>query len=84
MKTKLKIMLVSALSLVTVATMAIVGSAEPAATAPQQLSGMVTSEIFMGILNQVLALVPILLPAVIGFLAFRKGWQFLKSQIKGA
>ena len=37
-----------------------------------------------GILDQVVALVPTVLPAVIGFLAFRKGWQFIKSAVRGA
>lgn len=44
----------------------------------------VTSASFNGVLDQVVALVPIVLPAVIGFLAFRKGWAFIKSAIKGA
>lgn len=37
-----------------------------------------------GVLEQVIGLVPIILPAVIGFLAFRKGWGFIKSAIQGA
>lgn len=44
----------------------------------------VTSASFTGVLDQVVALVPIVLPAVIGFLAFRKGWSFIKSAVKGA
>lgn len=36
------------------------------------------------ILNQIVALVPTVLPAVIGFLAFRKGWGFIKSAVRGA
>lgn len=44
----------------------------------------VTSSTFTGVLDQVILLVPVVLPAVIGFLAFRKGWSFLKSAIKGA
>ena len=44
----------------------------------------VTADSFNGVLNEVVALVPIVLPAVIGFLAFRKGWGFIKSAIKGA
>ncbi len=36
------------------------------------------------ILSQITTLVPIVLPAVIGFLAFRKGWSFIKTAIKGA
>lgn len=44
----------------------------------------VTSSSFNGVLDQVVALVPIVFPAVIGFLAFRKGWSFIKSAVKGA
>ena len=43
-----------------------------------------TSESFMGVLNEVLSLVPIVLPAVIGFIAFRKGWEFIQNAVRGA
>ena len=39
---------------------------------------------FMTILDEILALVPIVLPVIVGCLAFRKGFTFLKSAIKGA
>ncbi len=44
----------------------------------------ITSNTFTGILDTIKDLIPIVIPAVVGFLAFRKGWSFLKSQIKGA
>lgn len=37
-------------------------------------------DVFQGIYD----LIPIMLPAILGFLGFRKGWGFLKGQIKGA
>ena len=43
-----------------------------------------TSASFAGVLNGCMELVPLLLPTVIGFLAFRKAWTFLKSTIAGA
>lgn len=43
-----------------------------------------TSDTFMAVLDEIKTLIPIVAPAVIGFLAFRKGWSFIKSQIKGA
>lgn len=43
-----------------------------------------TSATFLGVLDEIKNLIPIVAPAVIGFLAFRKGWSFIKSQIKGA
>ena len=44
----------------------------------------VTSTMLLDILDQVTALVPTVLPAVIGFLAFRKGWAFIQSAVRGA
>jgi hypothetical protein len=44
----------------------------------------VTGVDFMTILDEMVALVPIVLPVIIGCLAFRKGFTFLKSAIKGA
>lgn len=36
------------------------------------------------VLAEVTSLVPILLPCIIGFIAFRKGWKFLRSALKSA
>ena len=36
------------------------------------------------VLDEVKALIPTVLPVVIGFIAFRKGFAFLKSALKGA
>lgn len=36
------------------------------------------------VLKEVTALVPKVLPVVIGFIAFRKGYGFIKSSLKGA
>ena len=36
------------------------------------------------VLDEVVALVPTVLPVVIGFIAFRKGYKFVKSALKGA
>lgn len=44
----------------------------------------VTSDMLLGVLTEVKALLPIVAPAVIGFIGFRKGWQLIKSAIKGA
>jgi len=44
------------------------------------LSGVDFSSVFGGIYE----MMPTIVPAVLGFLAFRKGWSFLKGQIKGA
>ena len=45
---------------------------------------MVTASMFNGIFDEVIGLVPKVLPAVVSFLAFRKGWSFIQSAIQGA
>lgn len=44
----------------------------------------ITSATFNGVLNTIKELIPIVVPAVVGFLAFRKGWSFLKGEIRKA
>lgn len=44
----------------------------------------VTGIDFMAVLDEVVALIPTLLPVIIGFIAFRKGFAFLKSALRGA
>lgn len=44
----------------------------------------ITVDSFSGILDGIKDLLPIIIPTVVGFIAFRKGFQFVKSQIKGA
>lgn len=36
------------------------------------------------VLDEVKSLVPIVLPVIIGFIAFRKGISFVKNALKGA
>ena len=36
------------------------------------------------VLNEVKALVPVVLPVVISFIAFRKGFAFIKRVLRGA
>ena len=38
----------------------------------------------MSVLDEVVALVPVVLPAIIGFIGLRKGLSFVKSALKGA
>ena len=42
----------------------------------------ITSATFSGVLDTIKELIPIVIPAVVGFLAFRKGWSFLKGEIR--
>lgn len=50
----------------------------------QGWTSSVTSSMFDGMFSDIKALIPVLLPVIVSFLAFRKGWGFLKGQIKGA
>ena len=43
-----------------------------------------TTDVAMNVLDQITALIPVVLPAVIGFIAFRKGWKFIKGALLGA
>lgn len=36
------------------------------------------------VLDEVVALIPVVLPVIIGFIAFRKGLSFIKGTLKGA
>lgn len=36
------------------------------------------------VLDEVVALIPVVLPVIIGFIAFRKGLAFIKRTLKGA
>lgn len=49
------------------------------ATAPQ-----VVDYITENILGKIVDLLPIILPVVIGFIAFRKGYSFLKRTLRSA
>lgn len=44
----------------------------------------ITSAVCLGVLDEIKSLIPIVAPAVIGFIAFRKGWSFIKGEIHGA
>ncbi len=67
----------------TVMLMAVPTFAEDAVSG-SNLGTIVNASMLTGVFDQIYALVPIVVPVVIGFIAFRKGWSWLKSQIKGA
>ena len=43
-----------------------------------------TSIDLTAVLDEVVALVPVVLPVIIGFIAFRKGLAFVKGALRGA
>lgn len=44
----------------------------------------ITSDMLGGVLDEVVALVPIVLPTIIGFIGIRKGISFVKSALQSA
>ena len=48
------------------------------------LSGIVDSGMMSGVLDQVVSILPVVLVVVIGFIAIRKGIDFLRSFLAGA
>lgn len=49
-----------------------------------QIVGALADVDLMSVLNEMVALVPKVIPVIVGCIAFRKGLQFLKSAIKSA
>ena len=48
------------------------------------LSALVTADMVGGVLDEVVALLPVILPAAIGFIAIRKGVSFVLGMLRSA
>ena len=48
------------------------------------LEGVVTAEMLSGVLNEVVGLLPVVVPVMIGFIALRKGISFLQGILHSA
>ncbi len=46
--------------------------------------GAITSATLQPVLDGIKELLPVVIPVAVGFLAFRKGWSFVMSTVKGA
>lgn len=53
-------------------------------TATAGLSGIVTSEMLSGVLDEIVALLPVVIPVMIGFIGLRKGISFLQGVLHSA
>lgn len=60
------------------------GIALAASTAVSSVSTVVTADMVGGVLNEVVALLPVMIPAMISFIALRKGIAFVKSVLHSA
>lgn len=48
------------------------------------LSGVVTSSMLSGVLNEIVGLLPVVVPTMIGFIALRKGISFVLGMLRAA
>ena len=48
------------------------------------LSGIVTTQMMSGVLDEILGLLPVVIPVMIGFIGLRKGISFLQSVLHRA
>ena len=48
------------------------------------LSAVVTAEMLSGVLDEVVAMLPVAIPVMIGFMALRKGISFLQGILRSA
>ena len=53
-------------------------------TATTKLDAIVTADMLQGVLNEVIGLLPILLPVMITFIGLRKGISFISSCLHSA
>ena len=53
-------------------------------TAATGLAGVVTADMLGGVLDEIVALLPVVLPVMIGFIGLRKGISFVQSVLHGA
>lgn len=52
--------------------------------AASQLSTVVTADLMSGVLDEVIALLPVCIPVMIGFIGLRKGIGFIQSVLHSA
>lgn len=48
------------------------------------LSGIVTTQMMSGVLDEILGLLPVVIPVMIGFIGLRNGISFLQSVLHSA
>lgn len=52
--------------------------------AASTLGTIVTADLVSGVLNEVIAVLPVVIPAAIGFIAIRKGISFVLGMLRAA
>ena len=79
-KAKRTALLMAVMSLV----LSLAVSADDGTTATTKLSTIVTADMVKGVLDEVVGLLPVLIPALISFIALRKGISFIQSVLHSA
>lgn len=57
---------------------------EAVTQAASTLSNVVTSEMMSGVFNEIVALLPVVIPTMVGFIAIRKGISFVSGILRSA
>lgn len=57
---------------------------EGTTTTVTNLSTVVTADMMNGVFQQIIDLLPVCIPVMVGFIAIRKGIAFVKSTLKSA
>lgn len=55
-----------------------------AATTTTTLAGIVTGDMVSGVLDEIVGLLPVIVPVMIGFIGLRKGISFLQGVLHSA
>ena len=72
------------LAAASIGTVAAIVPTVSAFAAEPTLASVITADSIDGVFAEITGLLPVILPTIIAFLAFRKGWSWFKTQIKGA
>lgn len=63
---------------------ALLTAAAPTVAAATKLSEVVTADALSGVLDEVIALLPVCIPVMIGFIGLRKGISFVQGLLHSA
>ena len=62
----------------------VVRASQAAASATGKIAGIVTADMMNGVLDEVIALLPVCIPVMISFIGLRKGISFIQSVLHAA
>ncbi len=62
----------------------VVRASQSAASATGKIAGVVTADMMNGVLDEVIALLPVCIPVMISFIGLRKGISFIQSVLHAA